>query len=644
MALIPRSQTYPSMLAYGGRSGRGSGGSSPRGSPRASRRSSWQRLAPPAAGDGGRWQALAGSHTFMAVLALLCLALLLVFVLYTKTSVLTHPSAIAHNSNTGAGGSPDAGAGTAGHHLPRLSVIGSRRLALERSAAATAQQLSAGARGQQAVQVAADQLWPDAGLAPRSGSAQTVGLPRVEYQESGRVVLLQDALNASHWGEPSLYQASPISHPSPGAASSQPGAPADGRASSSGPSATAGAGAKFPPSCPQAQAKRAALRRTWVQYAREHFPNVQLRFILAQPVDEREVASAVRLLKGEIATHADIIIVPGHELYRNLPNKTLQLLRYALTSACKFTHVMKTDDDVYIRPNLLMDVLATGRYNFSVPVQYEGSGAFDGRKPGFFQSPWMSGMYVGALDSNKSGIFPGWKPERRPDSKARWGPLRSAKALCAAPAVSSRAGPPRSTWYLSEADLPDELAPLGVRWASGWGYVLSRDLAEFITNTALMYTNLPDRRATKKSLKAGARCRLARAALAWAWVCGAAHKRARSAPPLPWRCEVLACNWRWYCAQAAWQECDHGTVLKHLDNDAPALQARRELRWQSRGLARPLGEGAAGRLDGLHAQQLNGLWSRKSIVCSSGLFEVNNYTQWRTWRNSLPDNQIGGFT
>ena len=24
--------------------------------------------------------------------------------------------------------------------------------------------------------------------------------------------------------------------------------------------------------------------------------------------------------------------------------------------------------------------------------------------------------------------------------------------------------------------------------------------------------------------------------------------------------------------KAAWQECDAGTVLKHLDNDAPALQ------------------------------------------------------------------------
>ena len=47
--------------------------------------------------------------------------------------------------------------------------------------------------------------------------------------------------------------------------------------------------------------------------------------------------------------------------------------------------------------------------------------------------------------------------------------------------------------YLSEEDLPDELAPLGTRWAAGWGYMLSRDLAEFVTNTALMYAAVPSK-------------------------------------------------------------------------------------------------------------------------------------------------------
>lgn len=26
-----------------------------------------------------------------------------------------------------------------------------------------------------------------------------------------------------------------------------------------------------------------------------------------------------------------------------------------------------------------------------------------------------------------------------------------------------------------------------------------------------------------------------------------------------------------------------------------------------------------------------------------GVFELNNHSDWRIWRNSLPDNQLGGF-
>ncbi len=57
----------------------------------------------------------------------------------------------------------------------------------------------------------------------------------------------------------------------------------------------------------------------------------------------------------------------------------------------------------------------------------------------------------------------------------------------------STEAPPLLPRYLSEEDLPDELAPLGVRWAAGWGYMLSRDLAEFVTNTALMYAAVPEK-------------------------------------------------------------------------------------------------------------------------------------------------------
>lgn len=42
----------------------------------------------------------------------------------------------------------------------------------------------------------------------------------------------------------------------------------------------------------------------------------------------------------------------GQDVYRSLPSKTLQLLRYALSSDCAFTHVVKADDDVHLRPQV----------------------------------------------------------------------------------------------------------------------------------------------------------------------------------------------------------------------------------------------------------------------------------------------------
>jgi hypothetical protein len=30
----------------------------------------------------------------------------------------------------------------------------------------------------------------------------------------------------------------------------------------------------------------------------------------------------------------------------------------------------------------------------------------------------MSGLFVGAMDGNQSGVFPGWGPDRNP--KAKW--------------------------------------------------------------------------------------------------------------------------------------------------------------------------------------------------------------------------------
>jgi hypothetical protein len=146
--------------------------------------------------------------------------------------------------------------------------------------------------------------------------------------------------------------------------------------------------------------------------------------------------------------------------------------------------------------------------------------------------------------------------------------------------------------------------------------------------------------------------------------------------------------------KAAWQECGPNVVLKHLDNDAPSLQVGVWGAGMQSSADSPLCFELPALRDwplqeGLHAQELSGLWAKKSVVCSSGAtsarlpcpclgllltcmqhaicsrhssnlrmlnmsrcccshllsgpFKLNNHTDWRLWRNSLPDNQLGGF-
>lgn len=327
-------------------------------------------------------------------------------------------------------------------------------------------------------------------------------------------------------------------------------------------------------------------------------------------------------LREEAAVHGDLAVVPGVEAYKQLPAKTLRTLRYALSSPCRYTHIVKTDDDVFLRPEKLLDIikyaerdwefdiqspLVTGDITSNPSTDPEGLDklttavgktlGFDGHKPvkqnattpstlhhlhlfgsstsstdddstSVLPLPWMEKMYVGKLDSNQTGTFPGWYPNRTSTSK----------------------------WYLPEADLSDQDCPLGVRWASGWGYMVSRDVAQHAWDTAVEYaTAAPENQ-----------------------------------PPwwgkLPWEDVLMSALLREATPvshhpgfKAAWDSCDEGTVLKHLDNDAPLL------------------------VPGLAAQEASGLWDKKEVVCSSGDFIPGQYDEWRRWRNSLEDNIKGGF-
>ncbi len=360
---------------------------------------------------------------------------------------------------------------------------------------------------------------------------------------------------------------------------------------------------------PSARAKRDAIRSTWLKTIQTEFSDhITAQFILSQP--SSAILDAADFLKEEIAMHGDIAFVPGEESYRQLPAKTLHTLHYALSSPCHYTHIVKTDDDVFLRPQKMLDVIykAERQYEFDIPSPitphadgtYPKDLEFDGRKVATFRNTsssfgndddnrndddcgdsatgaWLTGMYIGKIDSNQTGIFPGWYPIRSSTSK----------------------------WYLSEVDLPAEdcFGPLGARWASGWGYLMSRDVAQKVWDAAV-----------NNAMATGVERPVWWGRLPWEDVLVATLLQSYHTDENE---RVFASHHPGF--KAAWDECDEDTVLKHLDNDAPVLNA------------------------GLAAQEASGLWKTKTVVCSSGKFDSGDYEGWRAWRNTLPDNIKGGF-
>lgn len=73
--------------------------------------------------------------------------------------------------------------------------------------------------------------------------------------------------------------------------------------------------------------------------------------------------------------------------------------------------------------------------------------------------PRMSGVYLGCIEVNG-----GFEPIRDP----------------------------RSKWYISQEELPDDVVPWGVRYLAGWGYVLSRDLANHAVSKVNAFQKQPE--------------------------------------------------------------------------------------------------------------------------------------------------------
>eukprot|EP01024_Parvocaulis_polyphysoides_P005978 TRINITY_DN1151_c1_g1_i2.p1 TRINITY_DN1151_c1_g1~~TRINITY_DN1151_c1_g1_i2.p1 ORF type:complete len:399 (-),score=53.31 TRINITY_DN1151_c1_g1_i2:165-1361(-) len=288
--------------------------------------------------------------------------------------------------------------------------------------------------------------------------------------------------------------------------------------------------------------RRKGVRESWFRVAQQHL-NVDAKFILAQPDPGKvKIPQTLKKLSEEILTQAstnssgtytstDMVVIPGKDTYFNLPNKTIRLFTYALSSLKNYTHILKTDDDCYVRVNQL--------YN-SMSKKFQN-------------------VYTGCVEAHM-----GFMPVRNPDSK----------------------------WYLSQERLPDKYVPWGIRYAAGWGYVLSRDVAGFFLQRIWMYRRNPD--------------------IAPKWF-----------EPLDWEdvlVGLVVSDKVGFADDHAgfkpgWRACTNSTLIKHLDFDSPLL------------------------LPGLYQQDISKLWDKKTVQCNSGLFVSQDWKEWYDYRSSLTNIQ-----
>jgi len=98
--------------------------------------------------------------------------------------------------------------------------------------------------------------------------------------------------------------------------------------------------------------QRAAIRRTWGADRRIW----QLLFVVARPASDAALAK----LRREASKHGDLtILYHVLEHYRNITYQSLEVVRAAHLAQRRITHVLKTDDDCYVRVPELLAFLRT---------------------------------------------------------------------------------------------------------------------------------------------------------------------------------------------------------------------------------------------------------------------------------------------
>ncbi|KAL6766987.1 hypothetical protein ACKKBG_A38130 [Auxenochlorella protothecoides x Auxenochlorella symbiontica] len=419
---------------------------------------------------------------------------------------------------------------------------------------------------------------------------------------------------------------------------------------------------------PRARARRDSVRRTWIKRTRALHPDVDIVFFLSQPENASVAAKALGPIAEELAQHGDIVIVRGPDTYMDLPNKTFRMLRFGHAHPKGYTHILKTDDDCYLRVSHLLKALrvrpapslfhraprdgggAAGGAGASpsatrlalerlaarqgLTLHTDGLTLYNDRglegggrggpatPPRFVDDEEGHSVSVAALAAGTRARAARMRARARDDEDGdedadEAGAGQRRRAL-AGPLPAGHPSPPRapdgpfrlSGVYLGCMENKAGFHPIRDP-ASKW-YVSEEQLPNSAVPFGVKYLA-----GWGYVLSRDLFTRIVHKTNLWA-------ADPESAPAwytlLAWEDVLIGMmlmdvvdlpeDHRGF--RAAWRSCPAETVLRHLDVDAPAL------------------------LDGLYAQEESGLWGARPVQCSSGKFLPGDYSGWKAWRDTLP--------
>lgn len=398
--------------------------------------------------------------------------------------------------------------------------------------------------------------------------------------------------------------------------------------------------------------RRNAIRSTWGALSKERYPTeIDIKFFLAQPPNTTIAVRWRTPLGEELSSLSasltpptpDLVIVRGKDTYKNLPNKTFRVMRYALAHPYNYSFVLKVDDDTHVRMHkVLQSLQELHLYQVSqrqITLEWmqgvkeelkkmsqeqhravisDGMGLFystqDTADGEHVVGDTIDGQQVTVNDlllnithehEHEHALTPdgsNTSTTTTPITKQNAYPQSNVYMGC----IEVRGGyrpirDPGSKWYVSPTTLPDDSLPRGIEYLAGWGYLLSRDLVNHIVQKVNTYHDASSPHATTDTRSS---VNTTHGPL-WFY-------------ELPWEdvvvgfllSNVVPRPLSHPAFRPAWRLCSPDTAVRHLDIDSPRLLA------------------------GLMEQDRSGLSDEKTVQCSSGEFLPGDYHGWWRWRQA----------